>query len=79
MIQLLIHECYSLLCRSCGFDYSTIPEHLQYSSIRSRVPCLAQYGCNEKLDVFKGDRHVEDKLKLEAHSHGQSMRIRTLW
>lgn len=65
--------------RSCGFDYNAIPEHLQCTSISSRVSCLAQCGCNEKLDAFKGDRHVEDKLKLDAHSHGQSMRILTLW
>lgn len=81
MIQLLIHECYLLLCRTRteALDFITIPEHLQYTNTRSRVPRLAQCGHNEKLDVFKGDRHLEDKLKLEAHFHEQSMRILTLW
>lgn len=41
------------------------------------MPRLAQGDCNEKVDVFKEDRYLEDKLKLEAHSHGQSMRILT--
>lgn len=81
MIQLLIHECYLLLCstRAEAVYLIRIPEHLQYTNIRSRVPCLAQCGHNEKLDVFKEDRHVEDKLKLEAHFHEQSMSILTLW
>lgn len=42
------------------------------------MPCLAQGDCNEKVDVFKEDRYLEDKLKLEAHSHGHSMNTNTL-
>lgn len=74
------HDCYSLLCgpRAEAADLITVPEYLQHTSIRSRVPRLAQHGCNE-VYLFREDRHLEEKLKLEAHSHEQSMRILTLW